>query len=80
MVSFLLPIFVSTSVKRAESGAARAIGVSNYEERHLAEMPGYTDVLPLVNQAELHPHFPNARLLSACKAAGVHFQVRRGQE
>ena len=34
-------------------GQARAIGVSNYAVRHLEELVGVAEVMPMVNQVEL---------------------------
>ena len=38
-------------------GRARAIGVSNFAERHLENLMQKTEVVPAVNQVELHPFF-----------------------
>jgi len=38
-------------------GRARAIGVSNFSERHLTNLMEQTEVVPAVNQVELHPFF-----------------------
>ena len=38
-------------------GRSRAIGVSNFEPHHLANLIAQTDVVPAVNQVELHPYF-----------------------
>lgn len=38
-----------------KSGRARSIGVSNFVVHHLEELLGYANVLPAVNQIELHP-------------------------
>ena len=38
-------------------GRARAIGVSNFSEQHLENLMQRTDVVPAVNQVELHPFF-----------------------
>lgn len=38
-------------------GRARAIGVSNFAERHLENLMQQTEVVPAVNQLELHPFF-----------------------
>ncbi len=40
------------------SGRARSIGVSNFTERHLNRLRAETDVVPVLNQIELHPRFP----------------------
>jgi diketogulonate reductase-like aldo/keto reductase len=38
-------------------GRTRAIGVSNFSEQHLENLMKQTDVVPAVNQVELHPFF-----------------------
>jgi diketogulonate reductase-like aldo/keto reductase len=38
-------------------GRARAIGVSNFSTEHLRRLIERTDVVPAVNQVELHPYF-----------------------
>jgi diketogulonate reductase-like aldo/keto reductase len=38
-------------------GKVRAIGVSNFMPHHLADLLEATDVVPAVNQIELHPYF-----------------------
>ena len=42
-------------------GRARAIGVSNFSQRHLENLIGQTSVVPAVNQVELHPFFTQQR-------------------
>ena len=37
------------------AGKARSIGVSNFEPHHLDLLAAHTDVVPAVNQVELHP-------------------------
>jgi diketogulonate reductase-like aldo/keto reductase len=39
-----------------DEGRARAIGVSNFQIPHLRRLLEETDVVPAVNQIELHPH------------------------
>ncbi len=43
-------------------GRARAIGVSNFTERHLNRLFDETGVVPAVNQVELHPKLPQEEL------------------
>jgi diketogulonate reductase-like aldo/keto reductase len=38
-------------------GRARAVGVSNFSEQHLENLMQRTDIVPAVNQVELHPFF-----------------------
>jgi 2,5-diketo-D-gluconate reductase A len=40
----------------AKDGRARAIGVSNFQVHHLQRLLDETDVVPAVNQIELHPY------------------------
>ena len=39
------------------SGRSKAIGVSNFQPNHLNRLRAETDVLPAVNQVEVHPYF-----------------------
>jgi diketogulonate reductase-like aldo/keto reductase len=43
-------------------GRARAIGVSNFSPEHLRTLIDRTDVVPAVNQVELHPYFTQPTL------------------
>jgi len=43
-------------------GRARAIGVSNFTERHLTRLFDETEIVPAVNQVELHPRLPHEQL------------------
>ncbi len=45
-----------------ESGRARAIGVSNFLEPHLERLMAESDVVPAVNQIEIHPYLTQGRL------------------
>ena len=40
-------------------GRARSIGVSNFQVQHLQRLAAESDVVPAVNQVELHPYFRN---------------------
>ena len=43
-------------------GRVSSIGVSNFEIEHLERLFAETDVVPAVNQVELHPEFPQEEL------------------
>ena len=43
--------------KLLADGRVRAIGVSNFMRHHLADLLERTDIVPAVNQIELHPYF-----------------------
>jgi 2,5-diketo-D-gluconate reductase A len=49
-------------VELREQGAARSIGVSNFQIDHLERIIDATGVVPAVNQVELHPRFQQAEL------------------
>ena len=42
-----------------QDGRARSIGVSNFQPEHLVRLAAETDMMPAVNQIELHPYFGN---------------------
>jgi diketogulonate reductase-like aldo/keto reductase len=56
-------------------GRARAIGVSNFSERHLDNLIGRTEVVPAVNQVELHPFFTQRALRDFHAANGIITQA-----
>src|ERR1019366_2532781 len=45
-----------------ERGVVRSIGVSNFQEAHLARIIGETGVTPAVNQIELNPQLSQRKL------------------
>ena len=52
-------------------GRARAIGVSNFRVVDLERLAGETDVVPAVNQIELHPGFDQAELRAYHAGHGI---------
>jgi diketogulonate reductase-like aldo/keto reductase len=55
----------------AESGRAKAIGVCNFEPKHLALLGARGGLLPAINQVELHPHFTQKTVRSYAAAHGI---------
>lgn len=55
-------------------GLVRAVGVSNFEPRHLKEFEHRT-VKPAVNQCEFHPLYWRKDLIDACHESGVIFEA-----
>lgn len=43
-------------------GRARAVGVSNFQVPHLERLARETDIVPAVNQIEVHPYFGNEQV------------------
>ncbi len=57
------------------SGRAKAIGVSNFEPRHLEELAAVSDIVPAVNQIEFHPYYYQKETLEYCKSKGIQVQA-----
>ncbi|THG34293.1 aldo/keto reductase [Glaciibacter flavus] len=53
----------------------RAIGVSNFLPHHLERLIAETDVVPAVNQIELHPYFSQPDVQRADAASGILTQA-----
>jgi diketogulonate reductase-like aldo/keto reductase len=56
-------------------GRARAIGVSNFSPEHLRRLIDRTDVVPAVNQVELHPYFTQPALRELHAELGIVTQA-----
>ncbi|EGD83004.1 hypothetical protein PTSG_03640 [Salpingoeca rosetta] len=55
------------------SGGARAIGVSNFEVRHLDDITSMHGLLPAVNQVEYHPFWHEEKLVEHCHRLNITF-------
>ena len=53
----------------------RSIGVSNFTEAHLTRIIEDTGVTPAVNQVELHPRFPQARMRAVHERLGIRTEA-----
>jgi 2,5-diketo-D-gluconate reductase A len=70
--------FVSTWKTLEEfqrDGRARSIGVSNFQVDHLERLAAEADVVPAVNQIELHPYFLNDEVHAYGQAHGIATQA-----
>jgi diketogulonate reductase-like aldo/keto reductase len=61
--------------KLLADGRVRAIGVSNFSPKHLQDLIEQTQVLPAVNQVELHPFFPQPTVRAANARHGIITQA-----
>ena len=52
-------------------GRARSIGVSNFEVEHLQRLAAECDVVPAVNQIEIHPYLLNEKVRTFGEAQGI---------
>ncbi|GAA3673993.1 aldo/keto reductase [Arthrobacter ginkgonis] len=58
-----------------EEGRVRAIGVSNFEPEHLEDLAATADVVPAVNQIELHPALQQSQARAANAGRGIATQA-----
>jgi 2,5-diketo-D-gluconate reductase A len=61
----------NTMIEFQRAGYARSIGVSNFQVAHLERLAAETDVVPAVNQIELHPYFHNAAVAAYGRERGI---------
>lgn len=75
----ILPVDIPSTWKAMEalydSGKARAIGVSNFSTKKLADLLELARVPPAVNQVECHPSWRQTKLREFCNSKGVHLSV-----
>ena len=48
-------------------GSIKAIGVSNFRPRHLKNIMDHAEIMPMVDQVEIHPGMPQDEILSFCR-------------
>ena len=63
------------AVRLLADGRVRAIGVCNFSPRHLEDLIARTEVVPAVNQVELHPFFIQEGLREAHARLGIVTQA-----
>jgi len=75
----LLPTDIPSTWKAMEalydSGKVRAIGVSNFSSKKLADLLAVARIPPSVNQVECHPIWNQSKLRDFCKSKGVHLSA-----
>ena len=74
-MAVIKPVSLAQTWKAMEAlvaqGKVRAIGVSNFTRKHLEELAVFQVITPSANQFELHPHLPQAKLVSYCQQRGI---------
>ncbi len=58
-----------------KEGKCRAIGLSNYLERHISEILSYSLTVPAVNQIEMHPFLYNKKTVRYHKSKGIQLEA-----
>jgi glycerol 2-dehydrogenase (NADP+) len=73
------PTFVDAwkDMEKLVGPKCRAIGVNNFTQRTLKTLLESATIIPAVNQVELHVYNPNLKLVSFCKANGIHVMAWR---
>lgn len=61
--------------KLYKDGRVRAIGVCNFHQHHLDDLLEEAEVVPMVNQIELHPKLTQEPLRDYCKEKGIHVEA-----
>ncbi|EQD76579.1 prostaglandin f2-alpha synthase, partial [mine drainage metagenome] len=56
-------------------GQCRAVGVSNYTVRHLEELRAASDLVPAVDQVEMHPFVYDPELVDYCARHGIRIEA-----
>ena len=59
----------------AGDGRARSIGVSNFQPAHLDRLAKETDIVPAVNQVEIHPYFTNEAVRDYAREHGIAIEA-----
>ncbi|ASW57467.1 aldo/keto reductase [Plantactinospora sp. KBS50] len=70
--------FVSTwrtLVEFKREGRARSVGVSNFQVAHLERLAAETDLVPAVNQIEVHPYLANEQVREYGRKHGIATQA-----
>lgn len=55
-------------------GRIKSIGVSNFKPEHLTDLMSKTDIVPAVNQIELHPRFTQSQTREFCNAHNIRVE------
>lgn len=64
-----------TLVEMQKQGKVRAIGVANFHPHHLEELARISDVVPAVDQVELHPLLSQQPLREYCRERGIQLEA-----
>lgn len=58
-----------------ETGLVRSIGVSNFHQPHLDKLLAHSDIVPAINQVELHPQLAQVELRHFNQKHGIHTEA-----
>jgi diketogulonate reductase-like aldo/keto reductase len=57
-----------------KSGKAKAVGISNFNIRHIEDILEVSDLIPVINQCECSPELTQVELADYCKLKGIQFE------
>ena len=63
--------------KLYREGYVRSIGVCNFQKYHLEALEKTSEISPMINQFEVHPHLPREEWISDCKSRNIHVEASR---
>jgi methylglyoxal/glyoxal reductase len=79
LLHFPVPVLRKKAWKALEeihkTGAAHSIGVSNYTIGHLEQLKSYAQVMPVVNQVELHVFLQQPELVKYCQDNNITIEA-----
>lgn len=58
-----------------KNGKVKAIGVSNFQIHHLEDLMEDAEIVPMINQVELHPKLTQTELRSFCQRHGIQVEA-----
>lgn len=61
--------------KLQATGVIKSIGVSNFSIHDLELLKESSDIVPAINQVEMHPLFQNPELIAYCQSNGIALQA-----
>jgi diketogulonate reductase-like aldo/keto reductase len=61
--------------KLYKEGKIKAIGVSNFKVHHLEDLLETAEIVPMVNQVEYHPQFPQTETHEFCKEHNIQLEA-----
>lgn len=61
--------------KLYKEGRIKSIGVSNFKEHHLDDLLTEAEIIPMINQIELHPQFPQESTRKYCNEKGIMIEA-----
>ena len=63
--------------KAVQEGKLKSIGLSNFHGKYLEDILKVAKIMPVVDQVECHPYFPNNELRNELKNIGAVWNPKR---